>query len=331
MAAVRATRPRVRMTHEGYALRMPQNGVHDLTARITPDELLFLVTHFGLAEIDPDQWSLQIDGLVCHPQTMTLADLDRFSRIDVTSVHECAGSPLTPKEPKRRVGNVRWSGVALKDVLAWVGASPEATYVWSEGLEWGTFAGVEGVPFAKDLPLTKAPEALLATHLNGAPLSADRGGPVRLVVPGWYGTNSVKWLGRLTLADRRLDSPFTTRFYNDPMPDGPRPVWGIAPECVIVAPSPHTSLRAGSETEVWGWAWAEDGVAAVDFSADGGASWQPCAVEAPFGHSWQRFSIMWRAAAGRAVLMARCRDIHGQAQPASGARNAIHAIDLSVN
>jgi DMSO/TMAO reductase YedYZ molybdopterin-dependent catalytic subunit len=319
------------MTHEGFKLVTPPGGVHALTARLTAETDLFLVTHMGLAAIEPETWWLEIDGLVARPCRLTLADLAGLPRITVTAVHECAGSPLAPTEPKRRVGNVVWSGVPLASVLAQAGVRPSASFVWSEGLEWGSFAGMTGEPFVKDLPLSKVPDALLATHLNGEPLSSDRGGPVRLVVPGWYGTNSVKWLGRLTLSDRRAPGPFTTRFYNDPGADGPLPVWGIAPESILVLPQPNgPKLQAGEPTVLSGWAWGECGVGTVEICI-GNDAWRPAELEPPDGFAWQRFSSSWTPMApGRYRLACRCVDLLGRGQPAAGARNAIHVIEVAV-
>jgi DMSO/TMAO reductase YedYZ molybdopterin-dependent catalytic subunit len=324
--------PGVRMTHEGFLLRTPSRGVHSLTERITADQDLFTVTHMGLAEVDPAAWRMNIGGLVRRPASMSLADVLALPQHQVTSVHECAGSPLAPTEPKRRVGNVAWSGVRLADVLGQAGIGPDAAYVWSEGLEWGAFAGLTGEPFVKDLPLGKAlaPEVLLAVAMNGIPLTPERGGPVRLVVPGWYGTNSVKWLGHLTLADRRAPGPFTTRFYNDPTPDGPRPVWAIAPESVLVQPAPDAPPPAGRACTVQGWAWAEAGVAKVEVSTDGGKDWADAVLEPPDGFAWQRFTRPWTPGPGRHRLLCRCTDARGAAQPAAGARNAVHMVEITV-
>ncbi|MBV9511697.1 MAG: molybdopterin-dependent oxidoreductase [Caulobacteraceae bacterium] len=320
------------MTHEGFKLVVPKRGVHALTEYVTAEPDVFLVTHMGLAAVDPAAWWLEVDGLVERPLRLALADLDALPRREIVSVHECAGSPLTPREPKRRVGNVRWLGIPLLAVLDRAGVREDARFVWSEGLEWGEFAGLHDEPFVKDMPLAKAPDALLATHLNGAPLSPDRGGPVRLVVPGWYGTNSVKWLGRLTLADRRAPGPFTTRFYNDPGPNGPVPVWGIAPESILVLPAPDgPPPRAGQAVEVRGWAWADGGVDRAEVSADGGATWHRAGLEARTGFAWQRFTWSWiPAGPGRHRLQCRCFDAHGRGQPATDARNAVHAVELEV-
>jgi DMSO/TMAO reductase YedYZ molybdopterin-dependent catalytic subunit len=320
------------MVHEGYLLRMPEHGVHSLTEEVTADRDLFLVTHMGLAAVDAATWELRIDGLVQRPLSLSLPDLQAMPQHRVRSVHECAGSPLAPTEPKRRVGNVVWSGVRLSDLLDRAGVAPEAAYVWSEGLEWGTFAGLTGEAFVKDLPLAKArtPEVLLALAMNGEPLTSERGGPVRLVVPGWYGTNSVKWLGRLTLADRRAPGPFTTRFYNDVTPDGLRPVWGIAPESILVQPAPDSPVQAGRPCAVMGWAWAETGVVRVEVSTDGGAVWTDAALLKRDGFGWQRFTMDWTPGPGQHRLLCRCIDARGIGQPPNGARNAIHAVEIEA-
>ena len=234
--------------------------------------------------------------------------------------------------PKRRVGNVVWSGVQLRDVLQECSVEPGAAFVWTHGLERGDFADVENEPYVKDLPLTKAvcPEVLLATGMNGSLLTPDRGGPARLVVPGWYGTNSVKWLGALTLSDRRAPGPYTTRFYNDPSPDGPQPVWGIAPASVLVWPSPDQPPLTGEPISIQGWAWAESGVAKVEVSTDAGRTWIPAALEPRREFSWQCFRLPWIFQAGQHRISCRCFDSHGTGQPESGSRNAVHTIVIDV-
>lgn len=323
----------VRMTHEGFVLRTPGRGVHSLTERVTADPDLFVVTHMGLAEVDPGTWCLRVGGLVQRPVTLTLPGLLAMPQHQVMSVHECAGSPLAPTEPKRRVGNVVWSGVRLANVLGQAGIASGAAFVWSTGLEWGEFAGLREEPFVKDLPLSKAmaPEVLLAVAMNGASLTPDRGGPVRLVVPGWYGTNSVKWLGQMTLADRRAPGPFTTQFYNDPTADGPRPVWAIAPESILVQPAPDTPPMAGRSCTIMGWAWAEVGVVRVEVSTDGGEDWVAAALEPRDGFAWQRFTLPWIPGPGQHRLLCRCIDARGVTQPPAGARNAVHVVEIAVS
>lgn len=322
----------LRMSKDGFSYRGPGRGVHALKSWITDDADLFLVTHMGFLEIDPAEWFVEIGGLVKTPMTLRLPDLQAMEQREYMSFHECAGSPLAPTEPKRRVGNVVWKGVPLADVLKLAGIIETASFVWASGLEWGEYAGLRDEVFQKDLPIHKAmaEEVLLALEINGKPLTADRGGPVRMVVPGWYGTNSVKWIGSITAADRRAPGPYTTRFYNDPTPSGTRPVWAVAPESVIVSPDPTMDLGAGKACRIWGWAWGDVPIASVDVSTDNGVTWHSASVEPRKDKSWQKFEYVWASPEGRHVLMCRCTNEAGQTQPKSAARNAIHEITVQV-
>jgi DMSO/TMAO reductase YedYZ molybdopterin-dependent catalytic subunit len=320
------------MTRPGYFLRVPERGVHALTSYQTADEDLFLLAHMGLAEVNDLDWSLTVRGLLRNPASLRIADLHAMRQYLVTSVHECAGSPLSPAVPRRRVGNVVCSGVRLADVLEQCRVDPKAAFVWTHGLDCGDFSDLKCEPYVKDIPLDKAlsPEVLLATCMNGIPLTSDRGGPVRLVVPGWYGTNSVKWLGALTVSDRRAPGPFTTRFYNDPVPNGTRPVWAMAPESIIVSPGPDDSPSRGQPYLISGWAWSESGVAKVDVRTGVNEVWVPAAVDSRRDFGWQRFSLSWVFQSGHHEISCTCFDASGQGQPESGARNAVHTVAIDI-
>ena len=263
-------RPSFDMPEPGTVRHVPL-APHAMGARITPAEHLFTLAHFGLGRMAPEAWRLQIGGLVRRPLLLRLDDLSRFPKVRLEAVHQCAGNPLQPEIPTRRVANVVWSGVRLSDVLAVAEPEPAASFAWSDGADAGTFAGISAPYFRKDLPLARLPEdVLVATELNDKPLPDRHGGPARLVVPGFYGTNSVKWLWRITLADRRADALFTTRFYNDRLPGGEmRPVWALAPDSVIVSPAPDAEIRG--PVKISGWAWADGPVIAVEISDDSGA------------------------------------------------------------
>ena len=252
-----------------------------------------LLAHLGIPHMDLADWTLDIAGLVKCPRRLRFADLARYSERTLEAFHECAGNPMTPHKPERRIANVVWGGVALADVLADAGIVPEAAYVWSYGVDHGTFAGAHVPYYLKDLPLARLAEGdvLLATEVNGEPLSVEHGFPARLVVPGFYGTNSVKWLYRIELADKRADGLFTTHFYNEPGPEigSPlRPVWAVAPESVIVHPAPGAVLPFGL-VEVRGWAWADGGVVRAKLSVDEGRTWTEADVAPPRERSWQAF------------------------------------------
>ena len=300
---------------------------------------MIVLCHMGVPRLDPAQWSLSIDGLVERPTRLGFAELTAYPKHSVTSFHQCAGSPLQPFEPTRRICNVRWTGTRLADVLRDCAPMRNARYLWSWGADYGAFGGMEHPAYVKELPLERVPaDVLIAYELNGAPLPAEHGFPARLVVPGFYGTNSVKWLTSLTLAAERAEGAFTTRWYNDPAPDADPvdaaktiPVWAVAPESVIVAPAPGEKQRCGAPSEIWGWAWADDAVASVDISTDAGASWSAAELEPREDRSWQRFRALWQPVApGPATLCSRATSRSGVTQPVSGRRNAVHRVEVRV-
>jgi DMSO/TMAO reductase YedYZ molybdopterin-dependent catalytic subunit len=312
---------------------------HQLTESVTPTEDVFVLAHLGVAHVDPTTWTLEIDGLVRRRRSYTLDELKRYPKREVQSFHQCVGNPLQPGVAARRVANVVWGGVELQTLLDEAGVNEAATCLWSYGLDQGDFQGERCDSYLKDLPLQRvaAGDVLVAYELNGEPLSAEHGFPARLFVPGWYGTNSVKWLYRMTLADRRAEGLFTTRYYNEPVPtadDGAArrsPVWEIAPDSAIVAPAPEQQLPAGKSVEVWGRAWAAKGLRTVEVSVDGGQTWRPATLEAREGWSWQRFSYTWRPdEVGAITLACRATALDGATQPPANARNAIHTVAVAV-
>jgi DMSO/TMAO reductase YedYZ molybdopterin-dependent catalytic subunit len=325
----------VTLDPQGVFRRIPLKP-HQLTADVTPVEECFVLAHLGIARLDPERWRLSIGGLVREKRVLSLRDVLEQPKREIACFFECAGNPLEPTVAQRRIVNVVWGGVSVRDVLASAGVNPAARYLWSYGADKGAFADTRSDAYAKDLPLERAAagDVLLAYELNGRPLSALQGFPLRLVVPGWYGTNNVKWLTRLQLAARRWSGPFTTRFYADPVPGKPevtRPVWEVAPESVIVWPAPGAELRADAEVEVWGRAWGSAEIVGVEVSIDAGATWRDAAIGKRHEWSWQRFRLRWRPGTpGATTLLARATDSAGATQPMSGARNAVQSVEVTV-
>jgi sulfane dehydrogenase subunit SoxC len=173
-------------------------------------------------------------------------------------------------------------------------------------------------------------DVLLATRVNGDVLPDRHGGPVRLVVPGFYGTNSVKWLWRLTLADRRAGGLFTAKYYNDDLPDrSGRPVWALAPEAVFVHPAPGAT--PARTVELRGWAWGDAPIVQAAVSDDAGSSWRPAPVAPRRGRAWQAWSADWSPAhPGPYQLLCRAIDATGAVQLMRGARNAVHSVEVVV-
>lgn len=316
-------------------LKLPPQA---LTDRVTKTEDLFAIAHLGVPRIDPEQWFLTIDGLVARKRQLSLAQLRARPKKVLEAVHQCCGNPLEPQVPTRRIANGRWGGADLAALLDDLGVDGEARYLWSRGLDHGTFAGVACDGYTKDLPLQRLREGdvLIAYELNGEPLPPEQGFPARLLVPGYYGTNNVKWLSRLTLAKTRAGGPFVRRRYNDVVehPAGqPRcnPVWAIAPDSVIVSPAPDQSFALGSVIEIWGWAWSDGAATALDVSFDAGVRWATARLDPPSGRSWQRFTTIWAPKApGRYEIIACARAAEGRKQPSVGARNAIHRVAVEV-
>ena len=328
----------VRLDPQGPFMRDPL-APHQMRDRLTRTQDLFVLYHLGVPRIERDRWSLTIDGMVERPRTLRFDDLVRYPKTEVATIHQCCGSPLKPFEPRRRICNIRWSGVRLVDVLADCRPRSAAQYIWSYGADSGEFSGVVVDPYLKDLPIARVEDdVMIAYEMNGSALPAEHGFPARLVVPGFYGTNSVKWLTRMSFVESRAQGPFTTRWYNDPVLDGTgretgktTPVWSIAPESLIVSPAPHESIELSVEREIWGWAWADGGIRSVQVRAGDAVTWRPAEVEPPRGREWRRFSMHWTPRQrGAVVLAARAEGMGGLVQPISGRRNAIHEVAVNV-
>jgi len=332
----------------GFFIRHPPQP-HELDTEVTDESHLFQTIHMGSAVVDEDGWRLVLDGLVERPLSLTFVQLKGLPRTTITSFHECYGSPIAPPTKALwRIGNVKWTGVRLRDLLRVARLKHDARYVWSQGLESGSFAGVVADRYEKDLTIEKAlsPEVLIAYEINGEPLSKPRGGPVRLVVPGWFGTNSTKWLCHLSLQGHRAGGPFTTTFYNeiDPTdPDGQRkrPVWTVEPNSMIVRPKPGQEVslkevkqRSKQKLQVWGRAWGSEEITRVDVSIDGGESWFPVTdirVAPRVEFEWQLFEAQVPVPQpGRYCVIARATDKTGESQPLMGRRNHVHSVEIEV-
>jgi DMSO/TMAO reductase YedYZ molybdopterin-dependent catalytic subunit len=320
---------------KGFFIRRPPPP-NLLEPFITPDKDLFQTIHMGAAVVDTEKFVVIIDGLVNRPLTISLAQLKRFPSRTITAFHECYGSPLKPPtENTWRIGNVKWTGVPLNTLLDLSQPSSTAKFVWSEGLDYGEFGGMQADRYQKDLPISKArsQEVMLAYEMNGKPLSRERGGPVRLIVPGWFGTNSTKWLCRLSLQSHRAQGIFTTKFYNERNPldptEGMGPVWGVEPNSMIVKPAPDDRLQ-GSTFEVSGWAWSNEDITAVHLNLDDGDEWIEAGVNSRTDFSWQAFTKVITLSPGPHRIIARATSSNGIQQPISGRRNHVHTLNFHL-
>lgn len=324
----------------GFYIRHPPKP-HELDAELTDDSQLFQTIHMGTAVVDEQKWTLIVGGMVERPLSVSFSQLKSMPFTTVRAFHECYGSPIAPPiHALWRIGNVEWKGVRLAELLKLARPKPDATYIWSQGLESGSFAGVLADRYEKDLPLTKAvsPEVLIAYEMNGERLSKERGGPVRMIVPGYFGTNSTKWLCKLILQDRRSPGPFTTTFYNEVDPTDPtgqkmRPVWSVEPNSMIVSPKPGAVVE-GPTIRVIGRAWGGDEIVRVEISVDGGENWLPQSnveLRSRTQFEWQLFQTeVSLPSRGRYKLLARATDRAGISQPFHGRRNHVHMVEIDV-
>jgi DMSO/TMAO reductase YedYZ molybdopterin-dependent catalytic subunit len=306
---------------------------------VTPVGLHYLLTHYDIPLTDEPGWRLTLTGRVTRSPAWTVDDLRRRPARTVRVTMECAGNGRARLRPRpvsqpwlvEAVGTAEWTGVPLRDLLAEAGVADDAVEVVFTGADHGVERGVEQ-DYQRSLPLADAMrgEVLVAYAMNGGPLPPQHGAPLRLVVPGWYGMASVKWLHRIEVVDRPFEGFQNAVAYRLRQQAGEPGValTRIAPRALIVPPgypdflSRERTVRAGP-VPLTGRAWSGHApIAAVDVSADGGRSWAPATVGPAAGRwAWREWRHEWSARPGRHVLTVRARDEAGNVQPSAPAWN----------
>jgi len=302
-------------------------GTPALASWITPRDAHYVRCNFDVPELDVRTHSITVGGAVAEPFTLLAEELRALPQRDLTVTLECAGNnrvemaPLPAGEMWARgaVSTASWTGVPLGVLLDRAGVRDDVVEILVEGADRGTPAGAPAeVPFARALPLDRArdPDVILAVEMNGRPLPPEHGAPARLIVPGWYGMASVKWVTRISA----LTAPFTGWFqhdrYNYEVGRTRRPVDLVRVKSLVVAPESGRAVSRGRIT-VWGWAWSGAGpVVSVEVSLDGG-SFAAARLDEPLApHAWRRFALdVGVEVPGRHVVRARARDASGRAQP----------------
>jgi DMSO/TMAO reductase YedYZ molybdopterin-dependent catalytic subunit len=308
---------------------------------ITPIGLHYLLVHYDIPVVDPGAWRLRLGGRVELELAWSLDDLrSRDDAVTAPVTMECAGNGRARLEPRpisqpwllEAVGNAAWTGIPLRNLLDEARVADGAVEVLFTGLDRGVEGGVEQ-RYARSLPLEVARDggALLAFAMNGAPLPPQHGFPLRLVVPGWYGMASVKWLGEITVLDAPYDGYQNARAYRlRASEDDPgEPVTRIEPRALMVPPGiPDFLTRRrfvdAGLVQLRGRAWSGHGeIVRVEVSADGGATWREAEPGVPAGpHSWTPWTAAWEAEPGEHELCCRATDASGRTQPAAARWNA---------
>jgi sulfane dehydrogenase subunit SoxC len=306
-------------TLKQYTSASVRTPLQELDGIITPNGLFYERHHGGVPEIDPAQHRLMIHGLVERPLVLTMADVRRFPSVSQIHFIECSGNPdfkairagRTASDLVGLVSCAEWTGVRLRTVLEEAGLKPGARWVIAEGAD--SAALTRSLPIAKCLD-----DALLVYSQNGERLRPQQGYPLRVLLPGYEGNMSVKWLRRLNVTDEPAYSREETAKYTDLMPDGTARQFTFTMEAksVITRPSGTQRIVPGFN-EITGIAWSGRGrIARVEVSVDDGRSWQEAQLQAPvLDKALTRFRLAWSWGGEAAVIQSRATDETGYVQP----------------
>lgn len=314
------------------------------TDYLTPNEKFFVCNERPTPTVDPLTYRLRIEGdAVARPLEFSYADLQAMPQRSVLAYIECAGNQrllfekeLGQKLDKRPhmteilwdlggIGMAEWRGVPLRHVLELAGIKQEAVHVCPIGLDRGG-EDIEGIKCP--MPVGKAldPDTLLALEMNGQPLPPDHGFPVRVLVPGWVGTYSIKWVDRVVVSSRFQWVFRNTEQYVLMGDDWPEEKYAPAKGAPITKQNIKSSLAldwparlTAGKQRLFGYARSPEAeIASVEWSADAGRSWNAAEIIPPnLRYAWTRFSFVWNATSGDHVLMTRATDTVGTIQPTS--------------
>ena len=299
---------------------------------VTPAGLHYLLNHFDVPHVTGERWQVDVRGCVARPASVSLDEIRALPSRTLAVTLECAGNgrgAMTPRYPSMpwmsgAVGTAQWTGTPLRHVLDRVGLSGETVDIAFTGADRGFDSGHEHA-FARSLNRESAlsDDVLLVWAMNGAPLLPQHGFPLRLIVPGWYGMASVKWLTRI----EALPQPFegyqqVAAYHYRSEPDGPRtPITHMRVKSLLVPPgipdwyTRRRLVEAGPVTLV-GRAWSGGGVpiTRVEVGIDG--SWRPAELDLPQGRfAWRGWRSLWNAEPGEHELSCRAIDANGATQP----------------
>src|SRR5215207_4362369 len=320
---------------------------------ITPPGLHYLLIHYDIPAVDPETFRLEIGGAVEKPISVSLDDLQARPRTAERVTFECAGNGRALLEPRpvsqpwltEAVGTAEWGGTPLASLLDEVRPKSSAVELLFSALD----RGVEGdVPqaYERALPIAAAGHGLLAYEMNGAALPPQHGFPLRLVVPGWYGMQNVKWLTRITVLEQPFEGYQNAVSYRMYSADGEpgEPVTRMLPRSLMMPPGVPDFLTRVRQLEpgpvtLRGRAWSGRGsIEGVEVSTDGGITFNAAVLDPPLSpNAWRGWSFDWDAPPGEHLLSSRATDSAGNTQPLDPpwnlkgfANNAVEQIAVQV-
>jgi len=307
---------------------MPLEG---LRYDVTPVGMHYLLIHFDVPEADASSWRLEVGGRVRRPTALSMDEIERRPVVTMPVTMECAGngrallSPRPISQPwlSEAIGTAEWTGTPVAPILEEAGLEDDAVELVFAGADRGVQGGVEH-DYERSLSVADAMrgEVLLAYAVNGQPLPPQHGFPLRLIVPGWYGMTSVKWLTRITAVAEPFDGFQMDAYRLRQRSDEPGvPVTRMRPRALMVPPGMPEFLTRDRIVEpglhrIGGRAWSGWGpVTRVEVAVDGGP-WREASLGAAAGpHAWTSWSFPWDAEPGEHVLACRATDAEGNTQP----------------
>ena len=343
-------------TREELALALRNHGMplEGLRYPVTPTGMHYILVHFDVPHVDAATYQLQIGGLVERPLSLTLADIQTRPSVTMPVTMECAGNgralmtprPISQPWISEAIGTAEWTGTPLAPILREAGLKADATDIVFTGADRGV-QGDEVQFYQRALSPADAmrDEVLLAYAMNGRPLEPQHGFPMRLLVPGWYGMTSVKWLTSIEAIGHTFEGYQQAQAYRFVGEDGElgEPASLMAPRALMSPPGipdflTRTRLLEAGGITLAGRAWSgRSQIAHVEVSTDDGATWRDAALDPQTGdYAWRGWSIDWDARPGTHVLRVRATDATGRIQPdelwnAQGlANNACQRVEVIV-
>lgn len=321
---------------------------------VTPAGLHYLLIHFDIPATDAAQWRLAIGGQVGRPRTLSLDEIRALPAKTLRVTLECAGngrgqtSPRYPSMPwlEEGVSTAEWTGTPLAALLEAAGVRPEAREIVFRGTDRGIDRGTEH-DYARSLTVAEAmrPDVLVVYAMNGQPLLPQHGAPLRLVVPGWYGMASVKWLANIDAVAEPFDGiqQLASYHFRAQAADAGTPCTHMRVNSLMVPPGipdffTRRRLVDPGPVRLAGRAWSGGGVpiARVEVAVDG--AWRDARLDPLAGPwAWRGWSFDWDAAPGEHVLACRATDANGNVQPGDPepdvggfGNNATHRVSITV-
>jgi DMSO/TMAO reductase YedYZ molybdopterin-dependent catalytic subunit len=299
---------------------------------VTPAGLHYLLSHFDVPYVPDSRWQVEIGGRVRSPLVLALEDIKRLPSRTLRVTLECAGNGRATMTPRYQsmpwayegVGTAAWTGTPLRNLLERVGLLDDAIEVAFIGADRGFDRGHEHA-YGRSLTreVAQSEDVLVAWAMNSAPLPPQHGFPLRLIVPGWYGMASVKWLNRIEALAKPYDGfqQVSTYMYR-PVPGGPTtPVTHMRVKSLLVPPgipdfySRHRMVEAGP-TALFGRAWSGAGVPIVRVEVGIDGQWLDVELGAEQGKfAWRGWGFTWTAEPGEHELSCRATDAEGNVQP----------------